>query len=242
MAVYHHLLTRFEGHETAATTLEWGLKHLAFAADIQRKLFVHLQAAYPGAAEDQRNPTIDEIINTSLPYLDAVIEEVLRTSHLFGGTVRATTRDTVLLGHVIPKGTDVWVMSNGPDYLTPPLPIDDSLRSKSSVEGRYNIGTWKGTAADRQRFDPERWIITENDNDEQRFNAQAGPHLAFGLGPRGCFGRRLGYLQLRILLVLLVWNFEFLETPRSLSGDAAMTRLTRTPRQCYIRLKQRSNS
>ena len=65
----------------------------------------------------------------------------------------------------------------------------------------------------------------------------AGPTLPFGLGVRGCFGRRLAYLELRILVTLLVWHLEFLPCPPVLSSYAARDRLTHSPTQCYVRLR-----
>jgi cytochrome P450 len=42
------------------------------------------------------------------------------------------------------------------------------------------------------------------------FDPSAKPVLAFGLGLRGCFGKRLAYVEIRILITLIIWNFELL--------------------------------
>lgn len=49
-------------------------------------------------------------------------------------------------------------------------------------------------------------------------------------------GRKLAEMELRIILVLLVWNFEFQPTPAELSGYQAVDKLTHQPRQCFVRL------
>ncbi len=49
-------------------------------------------------------------------------------------------------------------------------------------------------------------------------------------------GRKLAEMELHIILVLLVWNFEFQPTPAELSSYKAVDRLTHQPQQCYVRL------
>ncbi len=68
------------------------------------------------------------------------------------------------------------------------------------------------------------------------FNPLAGPLLLFGAGPRGCFGRRLAYLELRTLLVLLVWNFSFGTCAPGLSSYDVEEVFTTIPRQCVVNL------
>lgn len=87
-------------------------------------------------------------------------------------------------------------------------------------------------------FLPERWLVPGgNDSDEQRFDPNAGPQLAFGLGPRACFGRRSVFMELRIFLALLCWRFELLQYPSALSSYDSELRTTNQPRQCYLRLR-----
>ena len=225
------------GHDTTSTTLTWTVKFLALAQKPQTALRSRLRAAYPAATAEQRNPTLDEIITIQIPYLDAVIEEMSRTAQLFNGTNREAVIDTTLLGHRIPKGTTVWLMHNGPGYLAPPFPLEDSKRSESSLSSKYQIGEWTPDEADMKSFRPERWLVKGEDGQEE-FDAQAGPHLAFGLGTRGCFGRRLAYLQMRIVMVLMIWNFEFKETPPKVSTWGAVNKLARHPTSCYVRLEK----
>ncbi len=180
---------------------------------------------------------MDEIVKTQIPYLDATIEEMSRIAQLFNAVVRTAMTDTTILGHTIPKGTEVFLMSNGPGYLSPPLPVDDTKRSESSLNAKNQVGQWTPDEEDMKTFRPERWLVTGEDGKEE-FDAHAGPHLAFGLGPRGCFGRRLAYLQMRIILVMMIWNFELKETPAAVSGWEALAKLARHPRQCYVRLEK----
>jgi cytochrome P450 len=105
-------------------------------------------------------------------------------------------------------------------------------------------GSWD--PADMHEFKPERWLRTGGDDDHsgsrsgegETYDARAGPLLAFGLGPRGCFGRRLAYLEARMLVVLLVWHFYFHATPAELSSFAAGDSITSVPKQCYVQLSK----
>ena len=128
-------------------------------------------------------------------------------------------------------------MANGPSILEPAFEIDDKKRSDTSKQFRLENGIRAWDSEDIGTFKPERWLIQAADGSLQ-FDPSAGPQFAFGLGIRGCFGKKLAHLELRILLVLVVWNFELLKCPAELSGYAARTGLTREPKQCYGRLRR----
>jgi hypothetical protein len=43
-------------------------------------------------------------------------------------------------------------------------------------------------------------------------------------------------MELRILIVFLVWNFDFQPTPAALSSYRAVDKNTHQPQQCFVRL------
>ncbi|KAK8105471.1 hypothetical protein PG999_008830 [Apiospora kogelbergensis] len=225
------------GHETSSTTLQWGLKHLAADQRVQNILRASLRAAYAEAVSEERQPTFAEIIKTQVPYLDAVVEEILRVSGPVRTLFRSATVDTTILGHHIPKGTQIFLPVTGPSFTAPAFPIEESLRSPSSQSHKKTMrGTWdESNAAD---FVPERWLQLGEHGGTHAFDSQAGPMLAFSLGIRGCFGRRLAYLQLRILMTLIVWNFEFGSLPEELNSFDAVDSLTTKPIKCFVRLAE----
>ncbi|EXA30691.1 hypothetical protein FOVG_17956 [Fusarium oxysporum f. sp. pisi HDV247] len=235
------------GHDTTSTTLLWGLKYLTDNPSCTTRLRVDLQTAYSTAMSEGRSPSVEEIIRVSVPYLDATIEEILRCATTIAMVVREATADTELLGHQIPKGTTVIIAGHGPSILSPAMAVDETSRSNSArlakAEGRSR--EWDEQAIGV--FDPDRWLATpdkdckKGGNEEREFDATAGPHIAFGLGTRGCFGRRLAYLELRIILVLLIWNFELLPCAEKLSGYEAVEGITRKPRNCYVKLRKVPN-
>lgn len=188
------------GHETTATTLTWAVKFLSDNPAAQTRLREALRAAY-AVFEVERGevPTVEALTGTRVPYLDAVVEEVTRCANTSSGAMREATRDTELLGYRIPKGTDVYLMSNGPGYNQPNHlneTISDAIRSQSSRDNKDKIGTWN--AGDVGQFKPERWLRLNEDGKEE-FDAHSGPVMQFGGGIRGCFGRKLAYVEMRIL-------------------------------------------
>jgi cytochrome P450 len=187
-------------HETTATTITWTLKMLTDYQDVQEKLRSTLHSSFVTPKSENRPPTHQEIVKSVIPYLDAVIEEAIRYSRTSTTVIRTTATDVQVLGATIPKDTEVFLLSQGPSIFSPAFPIPDSLRSKSALAAKDRIGSWD--PKDIGDFKPERWLKEENG--KVVFDAASGPMLTFGLGPRGCFGRRLAYLEMRLVVVLLV--------------------------------------
>ena len=161
------------------------------------------------------------------------MEEILRCSTK-AGAVRVAKEDTDVLGYHIPAGTEVFMLNNGPGFMSPGFEIDESRRTPSSQANKDNSGgEWD--PADMGAFDPDRWL-TRDEKGAEVYNPRAGPQLAFGLGPRSCFGRKLAYVELRIMLVLILWHFELKKPPPELCGYAGEDTLTYIPLQCFVRL------
>ncbi|KAI0448178.1 cytochrome P450 [Xylaria telfairii] len=208
------------------------VKNIADYPETQTKLREALNTAYSEARAEGRQPTIVELWKTPVPYLDAFLEESLRYNGPIPITLREALVDTDILGHKIPKGTAVFLVSDGPDYQSPSIPISEHARSPSSREKRL-YGSWD--PSDMHLFKPERWLKTD-ENGKIVYDSQAGPMMAFSQGPRGCFGRRLAYLETRIVLALLVWNFEFHKLSDELSSRDSYDAITTNPIRCYVSL------
>lgn len=129
------------------------------------------------------------------------------------------------------------VLLNGPDTTYPGVgAINESVRSLSSQRAALQRGVKAWDPKTVREFRPERWLATLGDGTIS-FDSQAGPSLPFSDGMRGCYGRKLAYLQLKIVFTLLVWSFEFLPCAQALSSYDGLERLTRGPKQCYVRLR-----
>ncbi|KAK0385307.1 hypothetical protein NLU13_7783 [Sarocladium strictum] len=227
------------GHDTSTTTARWGLKFLSDNPVVQTKLRQSLHDGHPRALAEGRLPTVEEMMTASIPYRDAAVEEILRLAGSFSFLFRQATCDTVLLGHFIPRGTQLLILQNGPDTTLPGVDsvVQESDRSTSSQKAALHRGVRAWDPATVREFRPERWLVPSSAEGSLSFDGQAGPTLAFSDGVRGCYGRRLAYLQLKIMFTLLVWRFELLPCAPGLSSYAGLERLTRGPKQCYIRLK-----
>jgi hypothetical protein len=101
------------------------------------------------------------------------------------------------------KNSEVYLLSQGPSIFSPAFSIPNSLRSESALAARDHIGSWD--PQDMGQFNPERWLREENG--KEVFDAASGLLLTFGLGQRGYYGRRLAYLEMKFMLVLLVGGF-----------------------------------
>jgi cytochrome P450 len=180
------------GQETTSTTLSWAMKYLTANPDVQTKLRTALRESHERAHRNGGLPSAQEMAQVDVPYLEAFIQEVHRVGNSVSSIVRVTTKDAVVLGHVIPKGTDVFMLTNGPSYKTPPLKIEETIRSKTSRENRRKFGVWDEETIGK--FIPERWLAT-NDKGDIFFNPSAGYTHPYGVGPRACFGMFSSYFS-----------------------------------------------
>lgn len=229
------------GHETSATTFGWGIKYLTDNQEAQRKLRDDLRKCMPAAAAERRQPTAEEILKSTVPYLDATMEEILRCAGTTSVTDRQAVCDTMVMGHCIPKDTNIIFLTIGESIMKPSFKIPDSLRTKTALDASSRIRSWESSPHPIEEFNPERWLVPSKDDPCQIiYDATAGPHMAFGLGPRACFGRRLAYLELRMFTAIFFWNFELLPCPAELSSYSGYDGLTVKPRQCYVRLAKAS--
>lgn len=201
----------------------------------QSRLRQDLYAAHPAAVAENRLPTAQEITSTNVPYLDATMEETLRVSHIVTFVTRETIADTQILGHHIPKGHQILFATTAEGFMKPEFTIDES-RKVADNEKLRSYGVWDHS--DVRDFNPERWMKRESDGKEA-FDSRAGPSLPFGAGPRGCFGRRLAYLEMRIAMTILIWKFEFMGlADEELASLECIDTSTETPIHCYVRLRR----
>ncbi|KIR59772.1 hypothetical protein I314_04205 [Cryptococcus bacillisporus CA1873] len=77
----------FAGSETTAGTIPFGLYDLACYPDIQSRLRAEILECSDNLPFDQ----IDE-----LPYLDAVVKEIMRINHSLPGTVTQAQKDDII--------------------------------------------------------------------------------------------------------------------------------------------------
>ncbi|KAL0944812.1 cytochrome p450 monooxygenase [Colletotrichum truncatum] len=232
--IYDELTGYYQaGHETTATTVTWAVKYLAQNANSQEKLREALHQRHAAAFQAGRQPTVEEIVHANIPYLNAVIEETLRMRPPFPALIRCALVDTEVMGCMIPKGTSIMMPSIGPGLHTPALPRPDYLGTSSAEKRRDD---W--SSKDVHMFKPERWLKRDEEGKAMVFDASAGPMQSFGFGPRQCFGKRLAYIQLKVFLTLLMWNFKLKELQGKIASDDAHESTTLAPKYCFVKLEE----
>ena len=210
----------------------WILKLLVDHPDVTNRLREELQTHLVEATQENRLPTVDEILNTKLAYLDAVLEEVLRLRAAML-VPRDTTRDTELLGHRIPKGTSILLVCQGPDFS--PSPSSAYWRETKADAARQFPGK---DSKSPEHFDPMRWLV-KNEKGELEFDGTTYPQLGFGLGLRSCWGRRLAYLEMRVMTTMVTLKFDFGKVAEALTTHEASYDISYRAKQGWINLTSR---
>jgi cytochrome P450 len=176
-------------------------------------------------------------METSVPDLDATIEETLRYRPTAPIGTRDAVRDTTVLGCPVPKGTTImWIFTTS-SYIRPAVQVEEKRRTQRSQVEKSQGRAIEWDDEDIGFFKPERWL-KQDEAGKIAFDGNAGPTTPFGMGPRSCFGRKLAYVQMKIILTMVIWNFELLECPKKLSGHSARLALTYKPHQCFVRLNR----
>jgi cytochrome P450 len=131
---------------------------------------------------------IDGQSTRTLEYLTAVLQEGLRVCPPFPDNLhRAVPKGgAVIAGYTLPEGVTVGV----PCYAT--------FTSKTN----FNLP---------DGFIPERWF--QKDCDSSFAKDRHDAFHPFSLGPHGCLGQQLAWVELRVILVRLLWNFD-IEIPK----------------------------
>ncbi|XP_072278464.1 vitamin D 25-hydroxylase [Pyxicephalus adspersus] len=90
------------GTETTTNVLRWAILFMALYPNIQGQV----QKEIDTVVGPNRNPTCED--RPAMPYTEAVLHEILRFCNIAPlGIFHATSRDTVVRGYSIPKGTTV---------------------------------------------------------------------------------------------------------------------------------------
>ncbi|KAK3986195.1 cytochrome P450 [Cladorrhinum sp. PSN332] len=220
------------GHDSTANTLMWFVKYMTASRESQAELRRALQAAFPG----NKTPSSADILEADLPYLDAAIEETLRLAGTASITVRRALTDTEVLGQKIPKGSNILMSLR---ITHAPFEVDENLRSATSRAAhakRTRTESDGEILRDMEVFEPKRWLYKDQEDNEV-FDAYSLPSLTFGGGYRGCFGKRMAIIELKIIIATIMLNFEFLPLPEELARMEAVEKVFRKPRMVNVKLR-----
>ncbi|KAJ7071725.1 cytochrome P450 [Mycena belliarum] len=180
------------GYETTSISLTWALIELARMPEKQAKLRDEL------IQHGTTDPTWDQLVS-ALPYLDAVVLEILRLHPPVDQTPReAIVDDVIPLGEPITTASGEVVDSIAVTRGTQ-VTVSISCMNKSEV-------LWGPTA---KEFKPERWLTLDAEPLRAR-EIQGHRHLITFLdGPRTCLGKSFALAEFKAALFVLVRNFTF---------------------------------
>ncbi|KAH7037441.1 putative cytochrome P450 [Microdochium trichocladiopsis] len=230
------------GQDSTHATLSFLVKRIGANQAVQTRLRDTLRKAFPEAWSQRAQPPLQELVKAQIPYLDAVIEEVLRIDPPAVGITRETKKEIKILGHTIPKDTVLFLSFMGPTYTSKgflPEKTGEALRSESSRShaGAYDVDDWTKSGYPADEYHPDRWLKeSEDGSGELTFNPRAGPFLTFSTGTRVCWGKRLAYLELKLVVTVLVWNFVFERLPENLEDWVYDEDLFMKPKNCRVKL------
>ncbi|KAG1851972.1 cytochrome P450 [Suillus subluteus] len=179
------------GYETTSISLTWALIELSRHPDVQTGLREELLVF--GA-----DPTYDQL-KANLPYLDAVVHEILRLHPPVGEITRLAAADDViplseLVRTVSGEMTDSISIAKGTLITIPVAAINRS----SAIWG-----------PDAKEFKPDRWLTEDGINGKAK-EVQGHRHLlTFVDGPRMCLGKEFAITEFKAVLSVLVKNFVF---------------------------------
>ncbi|KAF2819142.1 cytochrome P450 [Ophiobolus disseminans] len=186
-------LLTIAGSDTTATVLSALLFYLSRNHNVQDRLADEVLAKFS---------TYDEIKSgnklQSCQYLTAFLHEGMRMAPPVGAD---PSREVLEGGMTIneryyPAGslvsTAFWSMQYNNDYYPAPL-----------------------------RFRPERWIVGEEGSTEESVAVAESAFCTFSTGPRGCVGKNMAWLEMRIVIAKLIWEFEVKRDPNSNLGGGS---------------------
>jgi cytochrome P450 len=176
------------GHDTTSTTISWTIYELARTPHALKKVREELDRLFgPGRARDPQavcnkllGPDGDSLVN-SMTYISAVMKETLRM-HSPVGTIRIShpgKRYSVKTSQGDCNLDGNWVYLN-----------HNLMHYDRNVYGD-----------DVNEFVPERWL--------QQDAIPASAWRPFERGPRNCIGQELATIEIRVIIALVAYRYEF---------------------------------
>ncbi|OSD01175.1 PAH-inducible cytochrome P450 monooxygenase PC-PAH 1 [Trametes coccinea BRFM310] len=184
------------GHETTANTMNWMLYELARHPDYQAKMRDEVKAIRARVTERGGSDySISDL--DSMTYVQAAMKEVLRLHPIVYGQVREATRDDV-----VPLATPVKTTTG---EVVDEIPIPKGTSCFISIWGYNRLPQIWGSDADE--FNPVRWIDQEKLG--QTYAGVTSNLMTFSAGAQSCIGWRFSMIEMQVILVELLEQFDF---------------------------------
>ncbi|KAH7354879.1 cytochrome P450 [Rhexocercosporidium sp. MPI-PUGE-AT-0058] len=167
------------GFDTTATALSNTMFHLLNNPSTYTRLCSEIHSTFSNNEEIKSGKLL-----TSCLYLRACIDESMRLSPPVG---------TVLPREILPGGL---IISN--HYFAAGIEIGVPVYALHHSE-RYFTNA--------EDYKPERWMTAEGTSDEEQA-LQKAAFSPFSVGPRGCAGKNMAYLELTTVIAKLIWRYN----------------------------------
>lgn len=181
------------GSDTTAIVISAAFFYLSRHPAIQEKLAREIASTFSSYDEIKAGPKLQ-----NCKYLTAFLHEAMRMAPPVAAEPPRMVREggTTVDGHYFPEGTLLstafWAQHYNADYYPEPL-----------------------------RFRPERWILGEEGNTAESVALAEKAFCAFSTGSRGCVGKNMAWLEMRIVLAKTLWRYEIIKDPKSNLGGGS---------------------
>ncbi|KAF5305913.1 hypothetical protein FQR65_LT07524 [Abscondita terminalis] len=176
----HSILFFVAGFETVSSTLALAAYELAIRPDIQQNLYDEIKESIEYC---DKNLSYSNIVG--MKYLDNFTSELLRVHPPNSALERKAVKSYI----IEPKNPSER-----------PLLVDKNTFIWIPVEAIHKDPNY---FPNPDVFDPERF------NAENKKNIKPCTYIPFGNGPRNCIASRFALLQIKVVIIELLKNFEF---------------------------------
>ncbi|XP_013929469.1 PREDICTED: cytochrome P450 2J3-like [Thamnophis sirtalis] len=192
------------GTETTSGTLQWAFLYLVAFPEIQEKCWKEIDKVLGNKARLKHEDRI------RLPYTNAVIHEIQRTSNIVPlGVAHKAINDVHLLGYKIPKVKAETFEWEGYSVGDSPGKSEDTMVVVNIQSAHHDESQWKFP----NEFNPSNFL-----NEEGEF-VKPEAFLAFSAGPRVCVGENLAQMELFLFFTSILRNFQLLWPDKSQAPD-----------------------
>lgn len=171
-------LLTIAGSDTTSVVLSAAFFYLARNPDIQAKLAQEVLSTFSSYSEIKGGSKI-----SSCKYMTAFLQEAMRMTPPVAAEPgrEVLPGGTTVEGHFIPEGFHVST-------------------------GLYCLSYNENIYPEPFKFRPERWIAGEASAESLAMAEDA--FCAFSFGSRGCVGKNLAWLEMRLVIAKMLWSFE----------------------------------
>jgi cytochrome P450 len=194
------------GSDTTAIVISAAFFYLARNPEIQDKLAKEIMSTFSSYDEIKAGPKLQ-----GCKYLTAFLMEAMRMAPPVSAEPPREVREggTTVDGHYFPAGTLLstafWAQHYNKDYYPEPM-----------------------------KFRPSRWIEGEEGSTTDSVALAESAFCAFSTGSRGCVGKNMAWLEMRIVLAKTLWKFEVKQDPTdNLGGGSESDRPGRRVKDQY---------